>query len=99
MRSGIKLYCTLLLTVGALALGGCHSLRGKSCNKPGAYASAQSVAPLKVPTGLDHPDTHSALKVPELNEPAPPPRGPKDPCLDEPPKFAVPKANRPPPAT
>jgi hypothetical protein len=99
MRSGTRFYCTLLLAVGALALAGCHSLRGKSCNKPAAYVSAQSVPPLKVPAGLDHPDTHGALRVPELNEPEPPPRGPKDPCLDEPPKYAVPKPPRPTPAT
>ena len=39
---------------------------------------------------MDPPDTKSGLQIPALNEPALPPRGPKDPCLDEPPKFTEP---------
>ena len=76
---------------------GCKHLRlssRHSCNKPGAYASAQSVPSIRVPPGIDKPDTHAALRIPELNEPAPPPRKPKDSCLDEPPSFTVPKATR-----
>ncbi len=52
---------------------------------------ATSVPPLRVPVGIEPPDTKSALQIPALNEPALPPRGPKDPCLDEPPKFTEPK--------
>jgi uncharacterized lipoprotein len=87
-----------LLCAGfALALAGCHRgiLRGHACNKPQAYASAQSVPPLRVPPGIDQPDTHGALKIPALNEPAPPARGPRDPCLDEPPPFALPSQSAP----
>ena len=81
------------LTSLALLLAGCHmfSSSAKECNKPGAYVTAASIPPLKTPPGLDAPDTHAALKIPELNEPEPPPRGPKDPCLDAPPPYAVPK--------
>jgi len=50
-----------------------------------------SVAPLKIPPGLDTPDTANALHIPALNTPAPPARKKADPCLDEPPPFNVPK--------
>jgi hypothetical protein len=51
---------------------------------------AKSVPPLKIPQGLDAPDTASALKLPTLNEPVAP-RSKKDPCLDEPPSFKLTK--------
>ncbi len=76
---------------------GCHHLHLASkhaCNKPGLYASARSVPPIRVPPGIDKPDTHTALRIPELNEPAPPPRKPSDACLDEPPSYAAPRATR-----
>src|SRR2546429_5950453 len=44
----------------------------KSCHGPQAYMGAKSVAPLKVPAGLDAPETSSALRIPALTEPAPP---------------------------
>ena len=79
-----------------LALSGCHSLRGVgSCHKPQPYMNASSVAPLKVPAGLDAPDTTNALRLPALNEPPPPPRAGKDPCLDYPPPFKVTKPATP----
>jgi hypothetical protein len=52
--------------------------------------AAKSVPPLKIPQGLDAPDTASALKLPTLNEPLAP-RSKKDPCLDEPPSFKLSK--------
>ena len=45
--------------------------------------------PLKIPAGLDAPDTTNALKLPTLNEPPPAARKGKQPCLDEPPPFKV----------
>jgi hypothetical protein len=89
-----------VLAVVGLALSGCHSLRAltRSCdNDTFGYNKATSIPPLRVPEGLDPPDTKSALQVPVLNEPPPPPRGSKDPCLDQPPKFIEPKSSRPPP--
>jgi hypothetical protein len=47
------------------------------------------VPPLIIPSGLDAPDTTNALRLPTLNEPAPPRRSGKQPCLDEPPPFKV----------
>jgi hypothetical protein len=70
-----------------LALGGCTRIFSSNCNKPAAYASAQSVPPLQVPAGLDSPDRRAALKIPDLNQPDVP-RAKGDPCLDEPPKYS-----------
>jgi|SRR6185437_4204890 len=85
-----------LLLVVSLALAGCHPFRAlksraNSCHVKQPYMSASSVAPLKMPPGLDTPDTTNALRIPPLNEPAPPLRKGKDPCLDEPPPFKIAK--------
>lgn len=84
-----------LLGVLAAVMGltGCQHLRnlGGSCHDTKPYMKAKSVAPLKIPPGLDTPDSSNALKVPALNTPEPPRRGKKDPCLDAPPPFNVPK--------
>ena len=75
-----------------LLLGGCHWLsRANSCHNRQAYQSAQSVPPLKIPPGLDAPETTNALRIPPLNAPEPPRRSGKDPCLDAPPAFKVQK--------
>jgi uncharacterized lipoprotein len=81
---GLLLLCALL--------SGCKALHGAgSCHKPQAYQSARSVAPLKIPEGVDAPDSANLLKLPVLTEPTPPPRGSKEPCLDQPPAFKVAK--------
>jgi uncharacterized lipoprotein len=86
--------------VGILAalvgLSACHPLQrlrnvGGSCHDTKPYMKAGSIAPLKIPAGLDAPDTANALHVPVLAQPAPPPRKKTEPCLDEPPPFNVPK--------
>jgi uncharacterized lipoprotein len=90
-----------VMTMVGLALCGCHSIHRltSSCNRDtDRYQQAATVPPIKVPAGIDAPDTRSALQIPVLNEPAGPPAGPKDPCLDAPPKFTEPKGPRPPPA-
>lgn len=79
-----------------LVLGGCRALRANSCHNPQPYMNARSVAPLRIPAGLDSPDTAGALRIPALNEPAPPARKGKEPCLDEPPPFKVKQAPRAP---
>jgi uncharacterized lipoprotein len=88
---------TLLGVLAASGLTGCHALRnvGGSCHDVQPYMKAGSVAPLKIPAGLDVPDTATALHIPTLNAPDPPPRKKTDPCLDEPPSFKTPK--QPPP--
>jgi hypothetical protein len=92
----------ICVALGLVALAGCHFFhrhgQNNKCNDPQPYANAQSIAPLKTPVGLSAPDTRSALKIPDLNEPPPPRRTRADPCLDSPPSFVVPKAVKPPQA-
>jgi uncharacterized lipoprotein len=83
-----------------LSLAGCHpfsalSSRANTCHNKQPYMAATSVPPLKIPPGLDVPDTTNALHIPDLKEPAPPPRKGKDPCLDEPPPYKVAKPATP----
>jgi uncharacterized lipoprotein len=78
----------LLVVAAAAMMSGCH-LFGKitpDCHTRQEYQRAGQVPPLKVPPGLDKPNTQSALVIPtvELEPPAP---GPKDACLDVPPRY------------
>jgi hypothetical protein len=97
---GLLRLLALVALLGVFALSGCswvrHMKPSPSCNKPQPYQSERSVPPLHVPPGIDAPDTKGALKLPELNEPEPPPRTVRDPCLDEPPSFSTPGARRTP---
>jgi len=89
----------LLLAPLVMCASGCHIVRAiskRECHEPQPYMKSMSVAPLQIPPGLDAPDTTNALRLPVLNEPAPPPRRKGDPCLDEPPSF---KVQRQPPRT
>lgn len=87
----LSLFAALLALVFATA--GCKALRRDACLKPGAYLGAKNDKPLRVPPGLDAPDTRAALKIPDPAEPAKP-RATAG-CLDAPPKFEAPKASRP----
>ncbi|MGB6604425.1 MAG: hypothetical protein WA747_10325 [Steroidobacteraceae bacterium] len=97
LKSAIRLlgFAALLLT-----LAGCHPFRNMafSCHKRQPYMGQTSAPPLIVPAGLDAPDTTNALHLPTLNEPAPPLRKGKEPCLDEPPPYKVSKPARAPQA-
>jgi uncharacterized lipoprotein len=92
----------LILLFAAIALGGCHYIRSiglaGSCHSPQEYQRAQQVAPIRVPPGLDNPNTQGALTIPDANSNIPP-RGPNQPCLEEPPKFQPPPPLRPAPAS
>ena len=85
----MKAVWMILLLALLLEASGCRSWRSKTCHGPQPYQKATSVPPLVIPPGLDAPDTTNALRLPQLNEPAPPPRSGKQPCLDEPPPFKV----------
>lgn len=92
MKLMLKLGMVLAVS---FALTACHPIRALrsrelSCHTKQPYTAATSVAPLKIPSGLATPDTTNALHIPALNEPAPPARKGKEPCLDEPPSFKVP---------
>jgi hypothetical protein len=86
-----RAFLTIALCASLTVLPGCKRLFGSGCSKPQIYAQAQSLPPLRIPVGLDGPDTRAALKIPELNEPEIP-RAPDAPCLEEPPAFAPPAA-------
>ena len=90
----------VVLAAAGLSLSGCHLWHSgfHSCESSDVYLKATSLPPLRVPVGVEPPDTKSALQIPALNAPALPPRGPTDPCLDESPKFTEPRGPRPPPA-
>lgn len=92
----------IFLALALAALAGCHFFHrhgsNNACNDPQRYVNAQSIAPLKTPVGLTAPDTRAALRIPDLNEPPPPPRTRSDACLDSPPNFVVPKVATPPQA-
>lgn len=79
--------CSLAIAVATL-LCGCHLFRSDrdSCHKPQEYQRAASVAPLKVPAGTDAPNVAGALVIPAVDN-VPPPPGPHDPCLDDPPRY------------
>jgi uncharacterized lipoprotein len=82
----------IVLLLLLLPLAACHFFRNasaKACHEAQPYQKAQTVPPLKIPPGLDAPDTTGALRLPALNEPPPAPRKGKQPCLDEPPPFKV----------
>lgn len=78
----------IVLSAALVAAGGCKRMTS-ACNKPQLYAEAQDLPPLKVPVGLDGPDTRAALKIPPLNEPEAP-RRKGDPCLEDPPALTNP---------
>lgn len=93
-----------VLTVGALAVvvcatSGCNPFRRSHadavCKGPEGYSNAASVAPLKIPAGLESPDTRQALRIPDLNTPEPPPRKQSEGCLDEPPPYVIVKPKEP----
>lgn len=72
----------------SLLLGGCKHFAGGGCNKPEGYAGAEDLPPLRIPAGLDGPDTRGALRIPELNEPEAP-RDRKGACLEDPPPITT----------
>ena len=78
----------LLLAAAVLASGCARILHGfaPDCHKPQEYQRAVQRPPLQVPTGLDTPNTTGALVIPAV-ELAPPPPGPREQCMDVPPRY------------
>lgn len=82
----------LMLPIATLALllaAGCSTLTGGACHKQQEYEQAQNLPPLRVPAGLDSPETEGALAIPVLNEPEVP-LDPEGPCLEAPPALTEP---------
>jgi uncharacterized lipoprotein len=89
MNSGMRI---VWFAVASCALSACHfgsPTKFGECRESNAYLSAGSLPALKVPTGMDAPDTTNLLKLPVLSGPAPPPRPSSAPCLDTPPSYKV----------
>jgi opacity protein-like surface antigen len=86
-RTSGAVVCALALLAGT----GCASLRhGKAkkphCPEPAISGDVKNMPPLRVPAGLDAPDTRNAVKIPPLPEPLVA-RSPGAPCLSAPPSF------------
>jgi uncharacterized lipoprotein len=92
---------TLGLTLLAvLVTAGCnpfrrHSAKAELCKEPEGYAQAAEAKSLTIPAGLQSPDTRSALRIPDLSTPPPPPRTTDQGCLDQPPSYTVVKPKEP----
>jgi uncharacterized lipoprotein len=84
----------VVIAVGAM-LSGCHlfSKLNPDCHSPQEYQHALSAPPLKVPPGLDSPNTAGALVIPPVTD-APPQPGPHDQCFDVPPRYKPAPANK-----
>jgi uncharacterized lipoprotein len=91
--SGMKFAAGFICLASLVGVSGCHTLHNRfsssRCSESQTYLGETSVAPLKVPVGLEAPDTTNALRLPNLKGPTPPPRPRNLPCLDEPPSFKV----------
>ena len=84
------LICVLTL----LPAAGCATLRHghkgqPKCREPAISGDIRNMPALRVPPGLDAPDTRNAVKVPPLPETARA-RLPDEPCLSDPPSFGGP---------
>ena len=78
----------LLLVAASALLSGCHLFTklNPDCHHRQEYQNALSAPLLKVPAGLDTPNTAGALVIPSVTD-VPPPPGPKDTCYDIPPRY------------
>ena len=86
---------SIVFLSGTALLCGCHISRrlNPDCHVKQEFQQARQMTPLKVPEGLDSPNTKEALVIPEVESVAPPP-GPKDACLDLPPRYKPAPANK-----
>jgi len=78
----------LMLVSASALMSGCHLFTklNPDCHSRQDYQNALSAPPLKVPPGLDSPNTAGALVIPAVTD-VPPPPGPKDVCYDVPPRY------------
>lgn len=88
----MKLRPGLLLPPAMVALllaSGCSTVVGGACHKAQPHHTAGNLPPLKMPAGLEAPDTADAMEIPEVNQPELP-LDPDGPCLDAPPSITAP---------
>lgn len=76
-----------ILLPALLALTGCGLFAPtyQRCDETPAYAAAREIPPLRVPEGLEAPNTRNALGIPEVNVPEKPLDGR---CIDVPPSYS-----------
>lgn len=91
----------VLLAAAVSVTAGCNPFRDKAskanelCKEPEALKTTPDNPALKIPAGLESPDTRNALRIPPLNTPVPPTRTKGQGCLDEPPSFVIAKPKEP----
>ena len=85
----------LMLVAASSLMSGCHLFTklNPDCHSKQEYQHALSAPPLKVPPGLDSPNTAGALVIPPVTD-VPPPPGPKDTCYDVPPRYKAAPPNK-----
>lgn len=89
-RQGVGAVMCALIMLGASGCASLHHKKSKGsaphCPEPPITSDVTNMPPLRVPPGLDAPDTRNAIKVPALTEPQVA-RARTDPCLSAPPSF------------
>ncbi len=85
----------LLLAAASALLCGCNPFTKLTpdCHSAQEYQHAPSAPALKVPAGLDTPNTAGALVIPNV-EVSPPPPGQHDSCYDIPPRYKAAPTNK-----
>ncbi len=68
----------------AALMSGCHLLR-PHCGGYEEYRTAEVIAPLRVPEGMQAPESKEALRIPPAAPGAP--LASKDACLEKPPQY------------
>jgi uncharacterized lipoprotein len=84
-----------MLVAASVLMSGCHLFTklNPDCHSRQDYQNALSAPPLKVPPGLDSPNTAGALVIPAVTD-VPPPPGLKDTCYDVPPRYKAAPQNK-----
>jgi opacity protein-like surface antigen len=88
-RQGVGIAICALLLLGASGCASLHHKKSKPstphCPEPAVSTDVKNMPSLRVPPGLDAPDTRNAIKVPPLTEPQV--ARATDTCLSAPPSF------------
>jgi uncharacterized lipoprotein len=87
-RDGIRAALRTSLIVALAAVAGCSWFHrgGTKCREPVLPTTLVNGADLKLPPGMDAPDTREEVRIPNLNEPEQA-RSRRDPCLSMPPSY------------
>jgi hypothetical protein len=89
LRSGVLRMAAVALAV--LSLSACQMFRHSAsvgCTEQQVTRNIDNQPQLRVPPGLDAPDTRNGVHIPALDEPERP-RAKTEPCLSMPPSYAA----------